>query len=249
MARFPDAYLLAKVFKSYGTKVLCHSSDSFRATALPCASSSTSDFQPAFACQRFSSSARFMIRALTDMSYYMQVLVAALLVQVIGRCSGMSPALAPAPAGDGKPEPSNFPYTQLWVDETGETHVQECQMTGFSLQNYSAYQQFVRDDFGGNATKFVFTELSVNLSQPLHSTPAVQFVITLAGSWYIKTTDGTYRAFQPGEVLFQDNTKNSPAAKVPQHYSGQAGDVPCQQFVLQINRQPEKFKSGNLASQ
>ncbi|KAL3693057.1 hypothetical protein R1sor_006708 [Riccia sorocarpa] len=173
------------------------------------------------------------------MVHYVTAIVVMLMVLEVGGSSLLSQAAAPGTSGDGEPQPSNFTYTQLWADEKGETHVQQCKMTGFSLQNYSAYQQFIRDDFGGNATKFVFTELSVGLTQPLHSTPAVQFVITLSGSWYINTTDATYHAFQAGDVLFQDNTKDSPAAKVPQHFSGAVGDVPCQQFILQINRKPE----------
>ncbi|MCO5594299.1 hypothetical protein L7F22_048328 [Adiantum nelumboides] len=147
-----------------------------------------------------------------------------------------APAAAPAPASGTQPE--NFKYTQLWSDAEGETHIAECKMQGFREEAYSALLQFVRDDFGGNATKMVFTELSVNLTQPLHNTPSTQFVITLSGSWYIKTTDGSYREFLPGEVLFQDNTKDSPAAKSPQHYSGAVGDVPCQQFVIQFDRVP-----------
>ena len=37
---------------------------------------------------------------------------------------------------------------------------------------------------------------------------------------YVKTTDGTKKVFQPGEVMFQDNVESSPAAKQPQHESG-----------------------------
>jgi len=37
---------------------------------------------------------------------------------------------------------------------------------------------------------------------------------------YVKTSDGTRREFQPGEVLFQDDVADSPAEKAPQHESG-----------------------------
>lgn len=37
---------------------------------------------------------------------------------------------------------------------------------------------------------------------------------------YVKTSDGTKRVFQPGEVMFQDNVKDSPADKQPEHESG-----------------------------
>ena len=32
----------------------------------------------------------------------------------------------------------------------------------------------------------------------------------------------------PGEILFQDDVKNSPAKKTPTHQSGVVGDFPCQ---------------------
>jgi hypothetical protein len=56
---------------------------------------------------------------------------------------------------------------------------------------------------------------------------------------YVKTTDGTKFTFKPGDVLFQDNTKNSPANKQPEHYSGVVGDQPCQQMIVQLSRPPQ----------
>lgn len=135
--------------------------------------------------------------------------------------------------------PKDFRYVQLWVSADGESHIKECKMSGFKTQTYSSMPQFVKDEFGGQPEKIIFTELSVGLEQPLHTCPQVQFVITLSGSWYIKTTDGEKHVFKPGEVLFQDNTKTSPAQKLGQHLSGAVGDVPCQQFIAQFNRQPE----------
>jgi hypothetical protein len=61
---------------------------------------------------------------------------------------------------------------------------------------------------------------------------------------YVKTSDGTKRDFKPGDVLFQDNTKESPAAKVPMHESGVLGTVPCQQLIIQLLRAPEVDRPG-----
>eukprot|EP00884_Botryococcus_braunii_P021570 jgi/Botrbrau1/8097/Bobra.0230s0022.2 len=111
-----------------------------------------------------------------------------------------------------------FPYTQLWASKDGETHIQECLMNGFEYKKYASAEQFVKA--GGTPIKAVFTELSRGFEQDLHCCPQVQLVITLKGSWYVKTTDGTKKVFSPGEVLFQDNTKDCPADKEPMHYSG-----------------------------
>lgn len=56
---------------------------------------------------------------------------------------------------------------------------------------------------------------------------------------YVKTSDGTRHDFKAGDVLFQDNTKDSPAQNQPQHYSGVVGNKPCQQLIVQLSRTPE----------
>ena len=55
---------------------------------------------------------------------------------------------------------------------------------------------------------------------------------------YVKTSDGITRVFQPGEVMFQDNTKDSPAAKSPQHASGTVGDEPCTVLITSVDFKP-----------
>jgi hypothetical protein len=48
-------------------------------------------------------------------------------------------------------------------------------------------------------------------------------------------------------ALAQDDTKDSPAAKQPQHQSGVVGDAPNQQLILQIDRKPEVDNPGALS--
>ncbi len=58
---------------------------------------------------------------------------------------------------------------------------------------------------------------------------------------YIETSDGEGRTFEAGDILFQDNTANSPAAVFPnlaKHISGQVGDQPCNVVVTQVNFNP-----------
>lgn len=64
-------------------------------------------------------------------------------------------------------------------------HIAECKMMGFNLTPYALLLQYVRSDFGGEPIGFVLTELSVNFTRGLHNPPVVQFVATLAGSWYV----------------------------------------------------------------
>ncbi len=90
--------------------------------------------------------------------------------------------------GNSSEQPNDFRYYQIYASEAGTTHFGKWKMTGFDLQPYGSKPQYVRSDFGGEPTKLVFTELAVGLEQPLHSCPAVQFVVTLSGSWYVKNS-------------------------------------------------------------
>lgn len=117
------------------------------------------------------------------------ILLSLLLVNSVNARNGPapSPVPSPTPSPSESSQPLDFKYIQLWADADGETHIAQCRMSGFREDAYSSLPQFVRDDFGGNTTKLIFTELSVGLTQPLHSPPAVQFVVTLSGSWYVSS--------------------------------------------------------------
>ena len=97
---------------------------------------------------------------------------------------------------------------------------------------------------------------------PWHFCPSPQFVVTLEGSWYIRTSDGKTTTFRPGDVLYQDNSAEHPlvrrgvwwdvidathrsvatqaklgasgqAPSGAQHWSGAEGG-PCNQLVLGV---------------
>eukprot|EP00971_Amphidinium_carterae_P063660 1259718-Amphidinium_carterae.1 len=60
---------------------------------------------------------------------------------------------------------------------------------------------------------------------PWHPCPSPQFVVTLAGAWYINTTDGDYIEFNAGDLLYQDDSKGLIVSGVePVHYSGIVGN-------------------------
>lgn len=149
-----------------------------------------------------------------------------------------------AMAAAGAEDPKNFAYTHLWVSKDGETHIKECRLSGFDLKKYADQPQYIKE--GPAPSKIVFSQLDPGLEQDLHCCPQVQFVVCLAGSWYVKTTDGTKKVFVPGDVLFQDNTKECPSAKPPQHYSGVVGSEPNQQMIIQVDFKPEVDHPGPL---
>ena len=133
-------------------------------------------------------------------------------------------------------------YNQLWVGADGITHMAENLSFGsLEKKGYSGTPQYVRQ-----FSKSDFTVKSVVVTQmvgenPWHYAPSEQFVVTLAGAWYVRTSDGTTRVFKAGDVLYQDNTRQHPAAvdgtQKAMHYRGVApGYATCSQLVIQVER-------------
>ena len=139
-------------------------------------------------------------------------------------------------------------YRQLWVSADGVTHIdeQECgklETKDFTSTGGDAALQYVRAF--SNSDDFALTGLVVTQQvgeNPWHFCPSPQFVVTLEGSWYIRTSDGKTTTFKPGDVLYQDNSAEHPLAKLgasgqapsgAQHWSGANGG-PCNQLVLGV---------------
>merc|ERR1712054_117545 len=64
--------------------------------------------------------------------------------------------------------------------------------------------QYVRDLNGTvQPTQLIFTQMAPDSTNPWHQCPTTQFVVALAGSWYVNTTDGDSVVMGPGHVLYQ----------------------------------------------
>lgn len=70
-----------------------------------------------------------------------------------------------------------------------------------------------------------------------HSSPSVQFVVTLQGAWFVNTTDGGYVEMREGDVLFQDDFLGN--AHGGKHYSGTLNNQPCNQLVVAVELERE----------
>ncbi|KAK9807121.1 hypothetical protein WJX73_007671 [Symbiochloris irregularis] len=138
-------------------------------------------------------------------------------------------------------------YTHLWVSADGETHIAECaiehvKQAGFTGDNDPRAASYPAPLLDG--TKVIVNQMPAGNVQQLHPCPHSQFVTVLSGSWYVETTDGTRREFKVGEVMFQDNTEDSPAAKTPQHASGVVGEEPCIVLISQAEFKETVDKPG-----
>ena len=119
-------------------------------------------------------------------------------------------ALSTAPAAKGA-----IRYRQLWVSADGVTHIdeQECgklETKDFTSTGGDAALQYVRAF--SNSDDFALTGLVVTQQvgeNPWHFCPSPQFVITLEGSWYIRTSDGKTTTFKPGDVRLSASIRHA----------------------------------------
>ena len=151
-------------------------------------------------------------------------------------------------------------YYQLQVDEHGETSIAKQNFHNVETKGYSNAPQLVQqlDPEFATPTNVIFTQLAGE--NPWHHCPAPQLVVCLAGSWYIRTTDGNATKFYPGDVLYQDNTEQHPAVlaaaqlggnssnnnknnHIAMHYSGSNNNKPCDQMIVQLD-----LKHGSIAN-
>ena len=112
-------------------------------------------------------------------------------------------------------------YRQLWVSADGVTHIdeQECgklETKDFTSTGGDAALQYVRAF--SNSDDFALTGLVVTQQvgeNPWHYCPSPQFVVTLEGSWYIRTSDGKTTTFKPGDVRLSASIRHAIDARMP----------------------------------
>jgi hypothetical protein len=130
-------------------------------------------------------------------------------------------------------------YYQLVVDREGETSVLKRDFKDVQEVGYSNTPQLLTKVPASFATptNVIFTALQGE--NPWHHCPTPQLVVCLRGGWYVKTTDGIRVDLLPGDVIYQDNTADHPAARTgthaAMHFSGSLdNDEPCDQMIVQL---------------
>jgi len=148
--------------------------------------------------------------------------------------------LAAAAATVSPPQRGAIRYHQLYVGRDGNVRIaRDLKVSRMVEKDFtdSASLQYVRaftsDEF--EVENFIVTQQFGD--NPFHYCPAPQFVVTLAGRWVVRTPDGEELIMGPGDVLYQDNTKDHPLAVAGthrcMHFSGAVGGA-CNQLVIQL---------------
>lgn len=149
------------------------------------------------------------------------------------------PPLKPANLGNDGTDPNRpptAPYFRMWTGPDGLSRLDRCDLDGFALRSVGggAAPQWMRD-FPGEVEAVKFNVLPKDWIGEWHESPRPQWVIPLSGRWFLETQSGQRVEMGPGDIHFGEDqgTKGGKG-----HRSGQVGDEPCVQIMIQFRTSP-----------
>ncbi|KTT16842.1 hypothetical protein [uncultured Pseudacidovorax sp.] len=140
------------------------------------------------------------------------------------------------PVGTDPDQPPLLPFLHLWTDLSGTSRIDLSRMAGFGLKSVGgkASPQWLRP-FPGEVAAVQFAVLPVGWVGDWHESPHPQWVVPLRGRWFIETMDGQRVEMGPGDIHFGQDQGTTGARG---HRSGQLGEEPCLQLMLQFAASP-----------
>lgn len=139
------------------------------------------------------------------------------------------------------PKPS-VPYWHLWVDAQGVSHQTRCALTNYHLAGVGAAAPQWNNRQRTYPSTAVFTVQPVGWVGDWHENPAPQWIVVLAGRWWIESMDGLRIEQGPGEVSFgEDQDCRADGASRKGHRSGTIGAEPAVLMTVQLQVQPVRW--------
>ncbi|WP_407529010.1 cupin domain-containing protein [Methylobacterium oryzisoli] len=148
------------------------------------------------------------------------------------------PPLTPDPGNDGidPNRPPAAPYYLMSTGPDGLSRLVRQDLTGFELQSVGggAAPQWMRD-FPGEVEAVKFNILPKGWVGEWHESPRPQWVVPLSGRWFLETQSGQRVEMGPGDIHFgcDQGTRDGKG-----HRSGQIGETPCVQIMIQFRTSP-----------
>lgn len=130
-------------------------------------------------------------------------------------------------------------YWHLWTDSEGVSHQSPCTMTAFehaSIQPGAA-PQWIGAKTSDQASVFV-TVLPVGWVGEWHENPHPQWIIPLAGRWFVEAMDGQRVEFGPGDLSFGEDQNTRCIDRKQGHLSGTVGAEPAILMIVQLLSPP-----------
>ncbi|WP_206433215.1 hypothetical protein [Sphingomonas sp. S-NIH.Pt15_0812] len=132
--------------------------------------------------------------------------------------------------------PPLMPFLHMWTAADGGSRIDLSRMTGFGQKSVGggAAPQWMRP-FPGEVSAVDFAILPLGWVGDWHESPKPQWVIPLRGRWFIETMDGNRVEMGPGDIHFGQDQETTNGKG---HRSGQIGDEPCFQIIIQFATSP-----------
>lgn len=138
-------------------------------------------------------------------------------------------------SGQDSSKPPKMPFWQMRNTADGCSTIGLRLLQGFLPRSVSGDTTPIwMRAFPGAVKAVWFNILPVGWIGEWHPTPALQWVVPLSGHWYIETHDGKRVEMGPGDIHWGADLAGNTAASQEGHRSGQLGDVPCVQIMVQF---------------
>ncbi|WP_137174167.1 hypothetical protein [Massilia sp. HP4] len=149
---------------------------------------------------------------------------------------------------DGR-DPANppaMPFLVMQPGLDGRSTISQAALAEFAMASVSgdAAPIWMRK-FAGTVKAVWFNILPVGWIGELHPSPALQWVVPLSGRWFIETQDGQRVEMGPGEIHWGEDLAEAGTHPGVAHRSGQLGDVPCVQMMVQFECTDEAGFAGS----
>ncbi len=146
--------------------------------------------------------------------------------------------LSAGAAGAATPE---IAYWDNWTDASGMSHLTRCALHRFALRSVSGPATPEWQDGQPSGARMVqFHVEPPGWDGGWHENPAVQWIVPLAGTWFVQAMDGSRIAVGPGDlVVGEDQGARTDAAGHRGHLSRNPGTVPVSLMITQLAGLPQ----------
>ncbi len=134
-------------------------------------------------------------------------------------------------------DPPAMPFWQMKNASDGRSMIEQQTLGDFLRRSVSADTAAIwMRQFPGEVMAVWFNILPVGWIGDWHPSPALQWVVPLSGRWFIETQDGGRVEMGAGEIHWGADLAGDAEATLKGHRSGQTGDLPCVQLMVQFAR-------------
>ena len=139
-------------------------------------------------------------------------------------------------SADASAGPPRLDYWHLWTDDQGISRHTRATLSAFTSSALGPGDSPQWSDaLVANGNAFL-TVLPVGWTAGWHMNRTAKWIVVLSGAWYVESMDGERVVVGAGEFSFggDQNCRAGADGRVG-HLSGQVGDVPCVQLIVQNN--------------